>query len=819
MKNIILINLFVLIGFAGSYAQNSPITQTIRGLVLDKETQQPLIGATVFVKDSDPVISSSTDIDGVYELTGVPVGRQILVANYLGYQTFESDGIIVDVAKAPYVELAMVEASNAAFSDSTMVVVKANRNGGGNGALNELAVVSARSFSAEQTQRYAGSIDDPSRMAMAFPGVQANQDSEADIVIRGNSAMGMSWKLEGLDISNTNHFAHPGSSGGGISALSVAVLGLSDFATGAFAAEYGDAYSGVFDLHFRKGNPNNYDFMARIGMIGLDFAAEGPIKKGKSSFLFNYRYSTLGIMNLFGLYVVRDNVSNAFQDLSFNVSFNSKNNKHIVKIFGLGGLASEQWYVKDTSKWVTRLDYVRKNLKTGLGVFGVNYTCLLDENSFLRVVAGGHINQIYDNDNDASLAISEMDSAQIINYLDTLNTVKLSSGNSTWDSTRIATNEYIYGRGSLQMTYSRKINNQFRIKAGLSGHAIFYNLTKGFRYSDALLLNKEKGVTPFINAYLQTSYRPVEKLMLNVGVYASFLALNNSYSVEPRFSLRYQAGKNTTITAAYGLHARMLPIGVYLLNINGSQPNMNLKMAKSHHAVLGFEQIIAGMIRLSVEGYYQRLFDLPVSADSNDVTYWFYNERYGYGNRAMVSQGKGQNFGVDITLEKAFDKGYFILLAGSVFSSTYQTPYSNEWRSTRMDSRYAVSLMGGKEFTFKKGGVLQLGLKTFLNGGMRYTPADTTASALAGTLVLDETQAFESRYAKDKNGLYYRMDLRFAYRKSHKKKKFSYTLALDIQNVLNAKNIHEYLYDVKENTMVPRYHGGILPVISARFDF
>ena len=347
MKRFILSCLGLLLLGSGVYAQeNTGITQTVRGVILDKETQQPLIGATVIVKDVDPIIGASTDIDGSFELFNVPVGRQVLEGSYLGYQNTESDGIVVDVAKAPYVELLLVESIASAFSDSTSVVVKASRTGGGNGPLNELAVVSARSFSAEQTQRYAGSIDDPARMAMAFPGVQANQDSEADIVIRGNSAMGMLWRLEGLDISNTNHFAHPGSSGGGISALSVAVLGLSDFSTGAFAAEYGDAFSGVFDLNFRKGNTNNYDFMARVGMIGLDFAAEGPIKKGKSSFLFNYRYSTLGIMNLFGLYVVRDNVANDFQDLSFKLHFSSKDNKHQVKIFGLGGLGSEQWLVK-----------------------------------------------------------------------------------------------------------------------------------------------------------------------------------------------------------------------------------------------------------------------------------------------------------------------------------------------------------------------------------------------------------------------------------------------------------------------------------------
>ncbi|MCP4439491.1 MAG: carboxypeptidase-like regulatory domain-containing protein, partial [Aureispira sp.] len=339
-------------------------TQTIRGKVIDKTTQQTLIGATVMIQDADPPIGATTDFDGNFVLEKVPVGRQVIIVQYLGYSTYMNDGIIVTTAKEPYLEIAMSES----VETTEEIVVKASQtNGVGNRALNELATVSARSFSAEQTQRYAGSLDDPGRMAMAFPGVQSAQDDENDIIIRGNSAMGMSWRLQGLSIENTSHFTHPGSTGGGISALSVAVLGQSDFLTGAFPAEYGNAYSGVFDLRFRKGNMQNYDFMARLGVLGIDASAEGPIKKGKSSFLFNYRYSTLGIMGAMGIYVVRENVLNDFQDLSFNLSFSSKNNKHHAKIFGLGGMSSEQWQLKDTADWVTRLDYVRKNFKTNMG--------------------------------------------------------------------------------------------------------------------------------------------------------------------------------------------------------------------------------------------------------------------------------------------------------------------------------------------------------------------------------------------------------------------------------------------------------------------
>ena len=100
--------------------------------------------------------------------------------------------------------------------------------------------------------------------------------------------------MEGVDIPNPNHYSNAGSSGGGISILSAQLLSNSDFVTGAFAAEYGNALSGVFDLKLRKGNNERKEYTLQAGLLGLNVAAEGPIAPFyKGSYLINYRYSTL----------------------------------------------------------------------------------------------------------------------------------------------------------------------------------------------------------------------------------------------------------------------------------------------------------------------------------------------------------------------------------------------------------------------------------------------------------------------------------------------------------------------------------------------
>ncbi|MCH2045888.1 MAG: TonB-dependent receptor, partial [Saprospiraceae bacterium] len=562
-------------------------------------------------------------------------------------------------------------------------------------------------------------------------------------------------------------------------------------------AEYGNAFSGVFDMRFRKGNLNSREYTFRAGLIGLDFSAEGPFKKGKSSYLVNFRYSTLGILNAFGLYVVRDNVQNNFWDLSFNTYFSSKDGKTKTTFFGVAGYSNEQWYVKDSADWVTSWDYVRNYNITNMGATGVTITRLLDDKSFLKVVVGGTANQIIDLQDDASM-----------------------------DSIRIETTDLINARATANIMYSRKLNKQLRLKAGLIAHAIFYKLDYALWINEAIgnhTFLDNNGVTFQTQHYLQANYRPSEKITLNFGFHSMFYGMNNDFTAGPRFAFKYQATPKTSITAAYGLHNRVLPVGTHLIAVRDSagsihQPNLDLKATTAHHAILGFEQLFGESLRFQIEFYYQHLFNVPVNADTNAIfetsTYYYYNMRDHYGTTRMVNDGEGRNFGADITLEKFFGKNFFVLFSGSLFSAMYKTSLSPTWRRSRMDSRWVTSFMATYEIPIKKGkgGIFQVGVKSFLNGGLRYTPALEAESLAAGFFIEDTDRAFEGEF-----GTYFRLDTRLAYRKSAKR--FSYTIAIDLQNATNQQNIQVFQYDRQTGRLDPTYHAGILPVLSFQMDF
>ncbi|MCR9066314.1 MAG: carboxypeptidase-like regulatory domain-containing protein, partial [Cytophagales bacterium] len=202
------------------------LSQNIRGTIIDKEAKFALIGATgnIITLNNTGAVANE---EGNYIFENVPVGRHTIKFSYVGYEDVVLNNIVVDAGKEVILNIEMQES----LSELMEVVVKARRNGQ---ASNEMALVSARQFSVEETDRYAGSRGEPARMASNFAGVQGADDSRNDIVIRGNSPSGVLWRVEGVSIPNPNHFAIPGTSGGPVSIINNKYLTNSDFFTGAF---------------------------------------------------------------------------------------------------------------------------------------------------------------------------------------------------------------------------------------------------------------------------------------------------------------------------------------------------------------------------------------------------------------------------------------------------------------------------------------------------------------------------------------------------------------------------------------------------------
>lgn len=781
----LIISLFVLLVSPLITNGQTVATQTIRGTVVDKVSLSPLIGALLIVQDITPVIGAVSDENGNFTLKEVPVGKQTIKVTYLGYKEQFLQNLTVNAGKELVLTINLEE--DVVTAQEVEVTAKKNI------PLNSMSTVSTRPFSVEETQKYAAAVNDPGRMATSFAGVVHAGDGSNTISIRGNSPNGLLWRMEGVEIPNPNHFANVGTSGGGISIISSQLLSNSDFSTGAFAAEYGNALSGVFDLRLRKGNNQKREYTFQAGMLGLDFAAEGPIKKGyEGSYLINYRYSTLSLLGKIGV-PLGDAVTN-FQDLSFNVYLPTKKAGNF-SVFGFGGISSQNAYAKkDSLKWEED-EFYKSNSRflSNTGAVGLTHTINFKNKSYLKTALVFSGNQNGYNEEEL-----QSDYTTFIKQYE---------------------QKYTQNKTTLSSVYTQKLSAKSSIRSGLIINRLGFNLrmkdkTDSTELTERLNVNDN---TYSAQGFFQWNYLLTNRLTANMGLHYQQLLLNNSNSIEPRLSVKYAANSRGSFILGYGLHSQLQPIGVYFAqkteNNTTTTPNKNLGLSKSHHIVTGYDFNINSYSHIKLEMYYQHLFNVPVSADK-DKHFSILNSVEGYNTEPLVNKGFGKNYGAELTYERFLHKNFYYLLSASLYESKYKT-LDDVWYNTRFNTNYVITLTAGKEWAYKRGNkdrVIGVSIKSVNMGGFRYTPID-----LAASIAHNEAKFYESKAFASKAPDYYRIDVRLSMKRNYKN--ITTTLALDLQNATNHKNIGGQYYDKNTGTAKYWYQTPLIPILSYRVEF
>lgn len=763
----------------GLMAQDEQPTQTIRGTIIDQQSEAPLIGANIIVVGSDPFIGASTDLDGKFRLENVPVGRYTLSISYLGYESRELPNTLVTSGKETILTISLQES----FETLNEVVIQGETDRGE--SINPMATVSARTLTVEETKRIAGSIDDPSRLASGYAGVGVVEGNN-DLVIRGNSPRGMLWRMEGLEIPNPNHFSEQGASGGPISMLSTNMMGNSEFFTGAFPAEYGNAYSGVFDINLRKGNNEQREYTFGVSLLGTDIALEGPFRKGyEGSYLVNYRYSTLSMFSLIGLDIVGD-VIPKFQDLSYNVTLPSKKLGNF-SIFGLGGsgVATEEWRWEDHN-----YDDV---FRTDMGVTGLKHTYLIGEKTLFKSV----------------VAVMGTDRTYEQRMFDTTDVFIRDSYSASMEDIAI--------RATTSLNH--KFNARHTLKAGAIYNRMSFDYYWNY-YSQSeqkdVTVQDSKGNAQRVQTYAQWQWRALKHLTINTGLHHTYFDLNDQHVVEPRLGARYQLADNKWINAGYGMHSNTSELSFYYATDtrpDGSiyYPNKSLDMTRAQHFVLGYEQMFGSNIRAKAEVYYQNLWDVPIE-DSDSSALSSINYTDGFSNSTFRNGGTGRNYGAELTLERYFSNQWFFLITSSLYDSRYVAGDGKE-RSTKWNANYVNNLQVGKEFNLKRPGrILSVSSKGIWAGGQRYTPLLLEASREAGSGVRDQTRIYGEKMPD-----YFRLDVQLTYRIN--RPKTTHYIKIDVQNASNRKNWSYEDYNEETQEIERGYMLGILPVMSYKIQF
>ena len=628
--HLIFILLITFICAKQEYAQTP--TQVIRGTVVDKQSMITLPGANVVILGSNPPKGASTGIDGIFKITGIVPGRYDVQATYLGYKPVVIANIVVTIGKEAVLEIGLEENINA-LKEVVVSGVKKHET------INQMTTVSARSFSMEEVSRYAGGREDPSRLASNFAGVSTPNDSRNDIVIRGNSPMGVLYRIEGLNVPNPNHFVTLGTTGGPVSALNPNALGNSDFLTSAFPADYGNAVAGVFDIHLRNGNNDKMENMIQFGALtGLEAMSEGPFKRGgKASYLVAYRYSFTGLAQNLGI-PIGTQATPYYQDLTFKI--NSGDTKFgRFTFFGLGGTSHIDFlHNKVDSTDIFANPGEDAYSKSKIGVIGVSHFIHLSKKIYWKTVAG-------------------------ITYSE--NGYSLDTINGAIDPVRVRDSKDIEVRYGINSFLDYKINSRVMVKAGIQFDFLNLNLSLSDRRfsTEWQYLWDFRGNTTLLAAYIESKYRVTEKLTIDAGLRSQFLTLNNSISVEPRIGLKYHINEKNSIGLGFGLHSEMQPLSVYyyrFLNPDNTydESNQDLGFTNSRHFVASYEVRPFKDWRIKTELYYQMLFDVPVSQTPNSFSMLNEGSSFAPTEEAnLTNKGTGSNYGVELTIEKFFSHG------------------------------------------------------------------------------------------------------------------------------------------------------------------
>lgn len=766
--------------------------QEVIGKVVDKASQQPLEGASVIVTSTSPPLVALTNSQGYFRIKGVPVGKVSIAVRYVGYSPVQLNEVMINSGKALQLHIEMEEE----ITTYEEVVVTAQKPKAR--PTNEMATASARSFTVEETERYAGSRGDVARMASNFAGVYFANDQRNDIIIRGNSPSGLLWRLDDIEIPNPNHFAENGTTGGPVSMLNNNLLRNSDFYTGAFPAEFGNALSGVFDLKMRNGNSNKHEFTFQSGFNGFEIGAEGPIKRDQqSTYMAYYRYSVLDIMDKLGFSFGTSGVPR-YQDFTCKINLPLK--KGVLSFYTLAGKSSIAML---SSKLKPDDMYLSEGMdlynRSAMAVSGISYTVFVNPKTYLKIMGWG-LYQSGGSDGDT---------------LDANNANPFRFFEHNIDEYRISTSAVAGTK------YNARFNTRAGIQADLMGYALN---SKVYSYDSLKLIpfldqSKKLGKGPvLLKSYYEVNYKFSEKWELKPGIHAMYFTLNQSFSLEPRIGFSFFYASDRTLHFAYGLHSRTLPLAAYYWgkfypHVGYKETNTELNFIRAHHWVIGHDWNFSSNLRLKTEAYYQYLFDIPVSGNERNA-YSLLNTGAFWGvdyRDSLVNSGKGYNYGIEFTLERFLQNNFYYLFTLSLFESKY-CGSDGILRNTAFNGNYVFNTLAGYTFPISTRLTLGTDIKISTAGGKRYTPIDLEASTKKRETVYIESETFAHQYAP-----FFKADFKIFVRLN--KPRSTQEWQIYIENITNHRNILNEYYNPQKNKITTTYQLGFFPMVLWRLTF
>jgi hypothetical protein len=550
---------------------NSHIRGRIVGRVLDETTQSPLIGVNIIIDGTRT--GAASDEKGEYAIDHILPGIYIVRYHMIGYETRIINNVVVNPGKTTH---QTVELKSTVIQGKEVVVTGTFFQEAKD------AVVSNRSVDFEEIRSDPGSAEDIQRVMQALPAVVSGADQDNEIIVRGGMPGENLFLMDNIEIPNPNHFGYQGAGGGPMNMINAQFIRRVDFYAGAFPARYGDKASSVMDITLRDGNRERFTGHAYLGMAGAGAIVEGPIARGKGSYIFSARKSFLDlIIASTGLTAVPH-----YYNLQGRVVYDLHPNHQLIfnGIFGDDRITIED----DESGYGRGAENVRS--LSHQYAFGLTLRSLLGKKGFSRITLSQTLNHwdqyVYDN--------------QDIPYYTNLSTE-------------------IERTLKMDMTYVPRPN--FEVNMGIQVKSIPFTISQWAQQDTAFVYDTTVDPPqPFEifqiyeefdrtadqttmkgAAFAHIKWMLLPRLTTTLGLRGDYFDYTRKSTLDPRIGFSYALNTRTNLNLAFGQHSQSPPY----IAITSHPDNRNLDYKKTRQVVLGLEHLFREDIRGTLEVYYK----------------------------------------------------------------------------------------------------------------------------------------------------------------------------------------------------------------------
>ncbi|MCH7732014.1 MAG: TonB-dependent receptor [Candidatus Marinimicrobia bacterium] len=662
---------------------------SIRGVVRDQATQQPLIGANIIVEGT--IHGAAADVNGEFIITNVPPGFYHVRFEMMGYRPLVKMNVRVNPKRGVFVTAELVQQ---AVELEGVTVTRAYFQ------KEKDAFVSSRTVDFEEIRRDPSGYD-IQRMMQALPSVVSTADQQNEIVVRGGSPGENLFIMDNIEISNPNQFGMQGTGGGPINIVNTLFIDRVDFLAGAFPAKYYDKTSSVMDIRLKEGNRNFHSWDLDMSMAGFGFFAEGPVAGGKGSYMASYRKSYLDlIIKQTGLTAI-PRYWNTQAKVTYDINptnklmFNYMYGYDAIDIVGENTPQSRgaENVISRGNQSAMGLTYKRLWKREGLSRFTVAWTDAQYTYDVFRRNGAGVKNTYYEQDEtewDLQMkgdfvwrlspglelsggadikqlgldfdAESEQDTVWIYGYSLPTDTNFRMITRSEWESVAFP----IIANADLDSVYFDKDDVWHYGRKNSDGSWNFVKVRKlNYDLPYDSWSTKKKDSFYRYGSFLQLKWRPAFRFTMNLGLRVGYHDLTDFSWLSPRLGISYHLSDRSTINMGYGKHFQFPA----LIVLTSDPENEKLRSKYTNQSILGLEHFFSEDTRGTVEVYWKDYKDIPVTVSSTTADTADQSSIY-------VNDGEGYSYGIELFLQKKLAKDFF-----GTFSYTY-------YRALARDVRY-----------------------------------------------------------------------------------------------------------------------------------